>query len=261
MPVIAYWPDGIYCHLPDNRILRIARDGSSMVLLAQLPGGVSDGGLAFDSTGKFGYALLAATGGSGSSGGDVYAIRRDGRVQHVGAYPGPGGADGIAMAPKVLRQGLRPPPALDRPGQRLGPRARDRPQGERAGRRRAGSATATTRSWRSRRLRRPAPPARPPPASTCRTRTRWTCTSPPRRSSLPYAGQVLVGTRAPGELLADPPDGEWLRHRAGRRAASDRRPQPRGRGLRSLTRCQKKRRCLTRNVPQRRMNTGVLPEK
>jgi hypothetical protein len=26
-------------------------------------------------------------------------VRRDGRVQHIGAYPGPGGADGIAMAP------------------------------------------------------------------------------------------------------------------------------------------------------------------
>jgi len=100
VPVIGYWPDGIYCHTPDNRIARVARDGSSFVQLAQLPGGPSDGGLAFDSTGAFGYALLASTGGSGSNGGDVYAVRRDGRVQHVGSYPGPGGADAVAMAPK-----------------------------------------------------------------------------------------------------------------------------------------------------------------
>jgi hypothetical protein len=100
VPVIGYWQDGIYCHTPDNRIFRIARDGSSLVQIAQLPGGPSDGAIAFDSTGQFGYALLAATGGSASDGGDVYAVRRDGRVQHIGAYPGPGGADGIAMAPK-----------------------------------------------------------------------------------------------------------------------------------------------------------------
>jgi hypothetical protein len=100
VPVIAYWPDGVYCHTPDNRILRIARDGSSFTQLAQLPGGPSDGGLVFDSTGKFGYALLASTGGSAFSGGDVYAVRRDGRVQHIGSYPGPGGADGLTMAPK-----------------------------------------------------------------------------------------------------------------------------------------------------------------
>jgi hypothetical protein len=100
VPVLAYWPDGIYCHLPDNRIYRIARNGSSMVLIAQLPGSVlSDGALAFDSSGKFGYALLAATGGSASNGGEVYAVRRDGRVQDIGGYPGPGGADEIAIAP------------------------------------------------------------------------------------------------------------------------------------------------------------------
>jgi hypothetical protein len=100
VPVIAYWQDGVYCHTPDNRILRLARDGSSVTQLAQLPGGPSDGGLAFDSTGAFGYALLASTGGSASDGGDVYAVRRDGRVQHVGSYPGPGGAEELAMAPK-----------------------------------------------------------------------------------------------------------------------------------------------------------------
>lgn len=102
VPVIAYWPDGIYCHTPDNRLFRIARDGSSMVQIAQLPGGPSDGSIAFDSTGRFGYALLAATGGSASSGGDVFAVRRDGRVQHIGSYPGPGGADSITTAPRAF---------------------------------------------------------------------------------------------------------------------------------------------------------------
>ncbi len=100
MPVLAYWPAGIYCHLPDNRIYRIALDGSSMTEIAQLPGLQSDGAIAFDSTGKFGYGLLAATGWSDSTGGEVYEVRKDGRVQDIGAYPGPGGADEIAMAPK-----------------------------------------------------------------------------------------------------------------------------------------------------------------
>ncbi|HUY72248.1 MAG TPA: hypothetical protein VMV08_08390 [Gaiellaceae bacterium] len=99
VPVIAYWPDGVYCHLPDNRIYRIARDGSSITLLATLPGVASDGGLVFDSSGRFGYALLASTGGSSSEGGEIYAVRTDGRAQEIGAYPGPGGADELAIAP------------------------------------------------------------------------------------------------------------------------------------------------------------------
>ena len=101
MPVIAYWPAGIYCHLPDNRIYRIALDGSSMTEIAQLPGSLgSDGALAFDSSGKFGYGLLAATGGSSSNGGEIYEVRRYGHVQDIGPYPGPGGADEVAIAPK-----------------------------------------------------------------------------------------------------------------------------------------------------------------
>jgi hypothetical protein len=94
------WPDGVYCHTPDNRIMRLNRDGSGLTQLASLPvTGNSDGGLAFDDVGRFGYALLASTGGSGSDGGQIFAVRKDGRVQTIGSYPGPGGADEIAVAP------------------------------------------------------------------------------------------------------------------------------------------------------------------
>jgi hypothetical protein len=100
VPANLYWPDGVYCHTPDNRIIRFARDGSSFFQLARLPGGDnSDGSLAFDTSGQFGYALLVATGGSSTRGGVVYGIRKDGRVQTIGPYPGPGGADEIAVAP------------------------------------------------------------------------------------------------------------------------------------------------------------------
>jgi hypothetical protein len=95
-----YWPDGLYCHTPDNRILRIANDGSTSTLLAQLPGtGNSDGSIAFDTVGRFGYALLAATGGSASSGGQLFALRTNGTVKAIGSYAGPGGVDNIAVAP------------------------------------------------------------------------------------------------------------------------------------------------------------------
>jgi len=100
LPPNRYWVAGVYCHTPDNRILRFSLDGSQVTLLAQLPASTpSDGALAFDGVGRFGYALLAATGGSGTSGGDLYAVREDGRVQRLGSYPGPGGADEIAVAP------------------------------------------------------------------------------------------------------------------------------------------------------------------
>jgi hypothetical protein len=100
VPPNKLWPDGVYCHTPDNRIVRLDRDGSHLTQLATLPaGGNSDGGLAFDGVGRFGYALLASTGGSGSDGGQIFAVRKDGRVQTIGSYPGPGGADEIAVAP------------------------------------------------------------------------------------------------------------------------------------------------------------------
>ena len=101
VPPNKYWPDGVYCHTPDNRVVRLNRDGTNLTVLATVPASTnSDGAIAFDDGGRFGYALLVATGGSGSDGGQLFAVHRDGRVQPIASYPGPGGAENIAIAPK-----------------------------------------------------------------------------------------------------------------------------------------------------------------
>jgi hypothetical protein len=95
----------IFCHSPDNKMYEISANGSSQTVFATLPARyppAADGALAFDADGRFGYRLLAATGRSGGrkpSGGRVYAIDAHGRVQQVGSYPGPGGADELVVAP------------------------------------------------------------------------------------------------------------------------------------------------------------------
>ena len=101
------FPSGaIFCHSPDNRIYEISPDGSNTAVFATLPAPyppAADGALAFDSVGRFGYGLLAATGRSGAprpAGGRVYAIDRHGRVRKVGSYAGPGGADELVIAPR-----------------------------------------------------------------------------------------------------------------------------------------------------------------
>jgi hypothetical protein len=92
----------IYCHAPDNTIYRISPDGSEVNVFARLPDqSVSDGALAFDTVGRFGYALIAATGRSGSAepaGGEVYAVGANGDVRAIGTYAGPGGADGMTVS-------------------------------------------------------------------------------------------------------------------------------------------------------------------
>ena len=91
----------VYCHFPDDRIVRLRANGTFDVV-ATLPHVIaSDGSMAFDTGGLFARgAIVAATGGSASSGGDVYVVRGNGRVTHVGAYPGPGGADNLVVAPR-----------------------------------------------------------------------------------------------------------------------------------------------------------------
>jgi hypothetical protein len=94
----------IFCASPDNKIYEISADGSSVTVFATLPTPyppASDGALAFDTVGRFGSRLLAATGRSGTptAGGTVYAVDSAGRVTLIGTYEGPGGADELAVAP------------------------------------------------------------------------------------------------------------------------------------------------------------------
>lgn len=100
------WPAGmVFCHSPDHKIYELSPDGR-VRLFARLraaypPAG--DGALAFDDVGRFGYRLVAATGRSGAKqppGGLVFTIDSGGSVRRVGAYPGPSGADELAIAPK-----------------------------------------------------------------------------------------------------------------------------------------------------------------
>ena len=60
------WPDGIYCHAPDNTDLPLRADGIEHDRVRPIARDASDGALAFDTVGRFGYALLAATGRSGA---------------------------------------------------------------------------------------------------------------------------------------------------------------------------------------------------
>jgi hypothetical protein len=95
----------VFCASPDEKIYELPADGSAPVLFATLPNSApstSDGALAWDQVGRFGYALVAATGRSGGpqpSGGIVYTIDSSGAVGQVGTYNGPGGADEVMIAP------------------------------------------------------------------------------------------------------------------------------------------------------------------
>jgi hypothetical protein len=95
----------VYCHAPDNVIYRVGPDGV-VTTFARLPTtDISDGALDFDSVGRFGYRLIAATGRSGNptpSGGVVYAVAPNGVVSTIGGYPGPGGADELVVAPATF---------------------------------------------------------------------------------------------------------------------------------------------------------------
>jgi hypothetical protein len=91
---------GLYCHTARNNIYRVTAAGR-ITLVARLPERrTSDGALAFDTTGRFRFALLAATGRSDDHhGGAVFAISPRGAVTKIASYGGPGGAENAAVAP------------------------------------------------------------------------------------------------------------------------------------------------------------------
>jgi hypothetical protein len=106
------WSPGlVFCHAPDNTIYRITADGHRVTVFARLPeASTSDGALAFDTGGTFGYGLVAATGRSGAAkatGGNVYAIDKTGSVRRIGHYAGPGGADEVEVAPAAFGTAAR----------------------------------------------------------------------------------------------------------------------------------------------------------
>lgn len=98
----------LYCHAPDNTLYRIDPNGK-VTTFAKLPEkAISDGALAFDTVGRFGFALLAATGRSGradSAKGAVYAVSPAGAVRLVGRYTAKGGADELEVAPAGFGSG------------------------------------------------------------------------------------------------------------------------------------------------------------
>lgn len=101
-PAAHGFPAGVlYCHASANQIYQVSLDGRRVNLFARLPiSQGSDGALAYDAGGAFGYRLLAATGGSDAgSGGTVFAIGANHSVSKVGTYAGPGGAENAIMAP------------------------------------------------------------------------------------------------------------------------------------------------------------------
>src|SRR5262249_44670342 len=90
-----YPPSMIFCHSPHDKLNEISGDGLRVSVFATLPvasGTVSDGALAWDAVGHFGYQLVAATGRSGSGnplGGAVFTISSTGAVRQIGTYSGP----------------------------------------------------------------------------------------------------------------------------------------------------------------------------
>jgi hypothetical protein len=100
-PPETWFAPGLYCHTAANNIYRVTPSGR-VRLFARLPERrTSDGALAFDTSGRYDSTLLAATGRSNDHhGGAVYAINARGVVVKLGSYPGPGGAENAAIAPK-----------------------------------------------------------------------------------------------------------------------------------------------------------------
>jgi hypothetical protein len=189
----------VYCHFPDDRIVRLRANGTFGVVATLPHSAAADGAMAFDKGGLFARgAIVAATGGSASSGGDVYIVRANRRVRRVAAYPGPGGAENLAIAPArfgpVSRWALLAVDQTTVSGRVLavGPRGQVRELA--AGLGGGVNPIAVVRAAPKRRLR-----TSPAPGLYIADTLRRSVYVAPATQLRPYLGTVVVGT----ELTAD----------------------------------------------------------
>ena len=190
----------LYCHFPDDRIVRLRANGTFDVVAILPHAFAADGAMAFDTGGLFARGgIVAATGGSASNGGEVYVVRGNGRVRRVGAYPGPGGAENLVIAPSSVRPRVSLGRPCDRPDGRLRSRAGGRATrpGARA-RRRARQRRQPDRGDPGLAERAPAAVTaagavhrgHPPQERVCRN----------GRPAPPYVNTIVVGTELTGDF-------------------------------------------------------------
>ena len=219
-PSTRLWPDGVYCHTPDNRIFRLARDGSSLTQLAQLPGERQLRRRRSSSTRPAASATRCSPRRAARrrTAASVFAVRQDGRVQTIGALPRPRRRRDSITSPRRASAAPRACCLLSIDQDSVSGRvlAIDR-QGAPCRRSRAASGTAPTRSSSIPPRRR----RRPPGAAAGSLRAGHEhadvyFAAAPQLQAL--RRQVLVGTELPASFWLDPADG----HGFGRGSSGDR---------------------------------------
>ena len=255
------WPKGVlFCHAPGNAIYRIDPAGATVTIFAALPERtISDGALAFDSSGSFGYRLLAVTGRSGAGqagGGSVFAIGPRRGVPAAGRLPRPRrcgrGARRTARRFGSAGSELLIPVDAGPAGRVLAfdPKGRARTIATLAGR---------PQPDRDDRPRRGARTARAVPGLYVTDTLSKNVYLAPAAELERYRRAVVVGSELQGALLDPPAARPWIRARCAPDDAPRQALQPRGRDLRGAL-ISRVRSRLTRRRGCEHIGTSTRPE-